>query len=408
MVGWSILVLGVILVAIGAVLYVSLNRTLMATVDAELKSASQSARRELEEAGGPSELQREGYQAGVLYLVVAPDGTVIANPQQVDLHALPTDLLDGQSAAYRTVTTGNDTIRLYAQPIVGAGGAPVTLVVGESLATEQAAAQQLMLTLLLCGAVGLALSFAGAWFLAARALVPIRDAFQRQQEFVADASHELRTPLTILHSAADVLASEPGQSNPGLVLEIRDEIQRMERLTRELLTLARADQGELQLSLGRVELGALADDLAHRVALLAESGRIQLVAHRPDRPVVVEGDPDRLQQVGLILLENALNHTPPGGSVSITVYEHHGAGAITVEDTGDGIPEDHRSRVFDRFHRVDPARTRGTAGTGLGLAIADALVSAHQGSISIGSGREGGTLVTVRLPLLASASLTLA
>ena len=341
MVGWSILVLGLVLLAIGGVLYLSLSRTLMLTLDAQLEAAGQSARMELLESGGIGDLQRDGYQAGVLYVVLASDGSVVANPQQVDVQALPAGLVTTQLPAFETTSIGGDAIRLYGQQVVKPSGDWVTLVVGQSLAPEYAAAQQLLLTLFVCGAVGLLFSFAGAWFLAARALVPIKRAFQRQQEFVADASHELRTPLTIIHSAADLLANEPGQPNPGLVVELREEIGRMERLTRDLLTLARSDRGELTLALGRIELGALARDLAQRVSVLADARGIQLVLHSPDSPVIIEGDPDRLQQVGLAVLDNALNHTPPGGTITIAVDQRQGAGVLAVEDTGEGIPEEH-------------------------------------------------------------------
>ena len=292
MVGWSILVLGLVLLATGVVLYLSLSQTLMLTLDRQLEAAGQSAKMELLESGGLGDLQRDGYQAGVLYVVVASDGSVIANPQQVDLQALPAGLLTTQSPAFATSGIGGDAIRLYGQHVVEPSGDWVTLVVGQSLAPEYAAAQQLLWTLGVCGAVGVLFSLAGAWFLAGRALVPIKRAFQRQQEFVADASHELRTPLTIIHSAADLLANEPGNPNLGLVFEIREEIGRMERLTRDLLMLARSDRGELTLALGRIELGALARDLAQRVSVLADARGIHLEVHAPDAPVIIDGDPD--------------------------------------------------------------------------------------------------------------------
>jgi signal transduction histidine kinase len=400
MVGWSILVLTVLLLAIGGVLFVSLSHTLMSTVDSQLRSASESARLELAESGGFSELQREGYQAGLLYLVLAVDGSVQYNPQQLDVQALPTGLLSGRPSAFDTLNSAGGAVRLFAQQLVQPDGQSVTLVVGQTLAPEQAAERELLLTLLLCGAAGLVLSFVGAWFLAERALVPIQRAFRRQQEFVADASHELRTPLTILHSAADLLATQPEQPDPHLVLEIREEIGRMERLTRDLLTLARSDRGELRLSVGRLELGALAHDLARRVAHLADARAITVAVTAPASPVIVEADPDRLQEVGLILLDNALRHTPPDGTIRISVAEHDGAGELAVEDTGEGIPEAHLTRVFDRFHRVDPARGRRSGGAGLGLAIARSVVAAHGGTIAIERRAEGGTRVVIELPLL--------
>jgi two-component system, OmpR family, sensor histidine kinase CiaH len=402
MVGWSILVLGLILAVTGVVLYVSLERALMSSVDVELKSASESARNELVEAGGTGDLQREGYQAGMLYLVIASDGSVASNPQQIDMGTLPPNLLETRSDAFQSADIGAQTTRFYAQRVDEPGRDSVVLVVGRSLEPEQAAAQQLLLTLIVCAVIGLVLSFAGAWFLAARALVPVEQAFQRQQEFVADASHELRTPLTILHSAADMLANDPAQPNPPLVLELREEIMRMERLTRDLLTLARSDRGELQLSLGRVDLGLFARDLATRVGILASARGIRLETCVADTPVVIEADPDRLQQVGLIVLDNALNHTPPGGTITIRAEQRDGEAILEIADTGEGIPEEHLARVFDRFHRVDASRARRTGGAGLGLAIARTLVNAHGGDIAIAVRHPGGTRVTIRLPGLTS------
>src|SRR5207248_2241230 len=142
----------------------------------------------------------------------------------------------------------------------------------ESLAPEQSALHSLLLVLLAGGGLGLLLSFAGAWFLSGRALVPIQQAFARQQEFVADASHELRTPLTVLRSTTDVLdrhRAEPLSDNGELFDDMRGEIARMERLAADLLTLARSDSGELELMTAPLDLGVLAGDVVRRVTPLA-------------------------------------------------------------------------------------------------------------------------------------------
>jgi signal transduction histidine kinase len=184
-----------------------------------------------------------------------------------------------------------------------------------------------------------------------------------------------------------------------LLIEIREGIVRMERLTRDLLTLARSDRGELQLSVGRLDLGALALDLERRVSVLAHARGITLEVQVHGAPAVIEGDPDRLHQVGLILLDNALNHTSAGGHIHVVVRPQDRDGVLEVEDTGEGIPAEHLPRVFDRFHRVDRSRSRSTGGAGLGLAIAYSLVTAHGGRISIGNRPGGGTRVTIRIPL---------
>jgi signal transduction histidine kinase len=402
MVGWSMLVTTVILLATGSLLYASLSRSLMQSVDTSLVAASGSAEAEINEHAETTELEQQGYRAGLFYLILRPGGEVVDNPQAVNLQALPADLAATTSPTYFTVDTDGGPVRMYARRISAADKGPLLLAVGQSLVSEQSAGAQLLFILLAGAAVGLVLSFAGAWFLASRALVPIEHAFHRQQEFVADASHELRTPLTILHSAADLLddrGDQPASANRVLVGEIRQEIGRMERLTRDLLTLARSDRGELQLSVGRVDLGALARDLAGRVSLLARDRGVALDVQVLGQSPVVEGDPDRLQQVGLIIIDNALNHTPRGGVVQLTIERHDGAGMLRVDDSGEGIAPEHLSRIFDRFHRADPSRARSTGGAGLGLAIARTLVEAHGGCIEVGARPGGGTRVTIHIPL---------
>jgi signal transduction histidine kinase len=374
----------------------------MQRVDSSLQAASSNAEAEMNEHGETAELEQQGYRAGLFFLILGPDGAELSNPQAVNLQGLPSDVSATSSATYFTADVDGGPVRIYARPVNAVGQGPAVLVVGQSLGAEEAARAQLLLILLLGAAVGLVLSFAGAWFLAGRALVPIEHAFQRQQEFVADASHELRTPLTILHSAADLLeerSDEPASANRALVEEIRQEIVRMERLTRDLLTLARSDRGELQLSLGRVDLGALARDLARRVSLLAGDRGVTLDVQVVSESPVVEGDPDRLQQVGLIVLDNALNHTPRGGCVQLVVEQQDDVGVLRVDDSGEGIPPEHLSRIFDRFHRVDPSRARSTGGAGLGLAIARTLVVAHGGCIAVSGRPGGGTRVAIHIPL---------
>jgi signal transduction histidine kinase len=228
------------------------------------------------------------------------------------------------------------------------------------------------------------------------------EAFRRQQEFVADASHELRTPLTVLRSATDLLyqhRAEPLAANGELFDDVRHEIVRLERQAGDLLTLARADLGELGLALGLVDVAALAGDVVRRTAPLAQSRAVTLTYQAAPDPVVVEADPDRLQQVLLILVDNALKHTPSGGTVVVDVRPQGADACLEVTDSGPGIDAAHLPRVFDRFYRVDRARSRADGGTGLGLAIAKSLVDAHGGQLMLGNATGGGTRATIRLRL---------
>ncbi len=400
--GWNFLVLGLILLAVGIAVYIGLSRNLVAEVDRSLVSRSVATSRSLHDLDEHDLAQTsEGYSGGVFYLVASSDGTVIANPQSVSINDLPDNLLKSPLRSFRTIEVGDDKERVHITPLAMFEGRIDYLIVGQSLAPEERALHRMLLGLLVGGAIGIALSLIGAFFLASRALVPIEATFQRQQQFIADASHELRTPLTILHSATDLLdqhRQEPLQQNGELFDDVRDEILRLERLAGDLLTLARSDLGELGLAVAPVDLLDAAKEAVQRVQPIAGEKRITVLVE-PGSPLFAEVDPDRLQQVLLILLDNSIKHTPPGGKVSIVAGRQGSDALLDVIDTGEGIPADKMDQVFDRFVRADIARSRSMGGAGLGLAIAKSLVEAHGGNLSIVSKVGEGTRVTIRLPL---------
>jgi signal transduction histidine kinase len=408
LVAWNLLVLGCLLLLVGGAAYGILSRNLMGRVDQTLSQQADEIAGELQRQDfrAPGlRLEREGYRGGAFALVVGGDGRVLANPQGVDLP--PATFRSGAPAALgdATVSIAGEPARVASRPVRDRNGAVAELVVGQSLAAEQDTLHDLLLVFLGGGILGIALSLVGAWFLAGRALVPIRRAFGRQQEFVADASHELRTPLTVLRAAVDLLdqhRGEPLEANAELLDDLRDEIGRLERLTGDLLTLARSDAGELGLEVGEVELGAFVSDVARRIAPLARARRVE-VQVRTDDAALVEADPDRLQQVLLILLDNALKYSRPGGQVRVVVRHQGDSALIEVGDDGEGIPPEHVPRIFERFYRVDRARSRREGGAGLGLAIARTLVDAHGGHIGLVSTLGAGTTVTIRLPRAAPA-----
>ena len=403
LVAWSIGVLALILGLAGTAVYVVLAHSLVADVDRELATrGALVTERLLERPNGDYQFRREGYIGGLFYLLVDGDGTVIANPQRVNLD--PSDVVryPDSGPLYLTLDLDDGPARLYLAALPPRPAGPVALAVGKSLVPEYDTLRQALLALLAAGGVGIAFSVLGGWFLAGRALVPIEEAFRRQQEFVADASHELRTPLTVLRSATDLLyqhRAEPLAANGELFDDVRQEIARLERQAGDLLTLARADLGELGLALGLVDVASLAGDVVRRAAPLAQSRGITLSCQPDAGPVVVEADPDRLQQVLLILLDNALKHTPSGGNVVVAARQQGADACLEVIDSGPGIDAAHLPRVFDRFYRVDRARARADGGTGLGLAIAKSLVDAHGGQLTLGNAPSGGTRATVRLRL---------
>jgi signal transduction histidine kinase len=157
--------------------------------------------------------------------------------------------------------------------------------------------------------------------------------------------------------------------------------------------------GELNLAVGALDLAGLAAEGTRRVLPLARERGVELVWRGEEKPLTVEADPDRLQQVLLILLDNALKHTPPGGKVTVAARRGGQEAHLEVADTGEGIPARDLPRVFDRFYRADRARSRDSGGAGLGLALARSLVEAHRGHLSLRSQVGVGTTVTIRLPL---------
>jgi signal transduction histidine kinase len=417
LVGWNMLILGAILALLGTSVYVALSRSLLDEVDRNLLSRSEQAIPVLfpprradvgpGSLGGPGGPRRgpEGYSGGVFYLALLPDGSVLANPQQVTTNDLPWP--DTREATYATIQLGDgDQARVVLRRMSDGG----MLVTGQDLEPEQTALHSLVLVLVGGGGLGLLLSLAAAWFLSGRALIPIQQAFQRQQEFVADASHELRTPLTVLRTSTDLLnvhRDKPLTQSGELFDDVRAEIARMERLTQDLLTLARSDSGGLELMTAPLELSDMAAEVVRRTTPLAQSQGVLLTLRAASQPSTVEADPDRLQQVLLILIDNAIKHTPRGGKVEVRVRRHGQSAEVEVADTGSGIAPEHLPRIFDRFYRADKARARKLGGTGLGLAIAKMLVDAHDGQLHLESTLGAGTQATVTLPLVANRGATL-
>jgi two-component system OmpR family sensor kinase len=222
---------------------------------------------------------------------------------------------------------------------------------------------------------------------------------QRLRHFVSDASHELRTPLTSIGGYAELLRRNPTMTEHDVLLatrRIEEESRRMGVLVDDLLLLARLDQGR-PLERSPVDLGALVTD-ACADARAADPARA--ITARIEEPVQVTGDEMRLRQVLSNLMRNALVHTPPGTPVEVVLARDGDRAVIRVVDHGPGIARDHAHRIFERFHRSDPGRSRDQGGSGLGLSIADAVITAHGGGIRVEDTPGGGATFLIELPLV--------
>jgi two-component system OmpR family sensor kinase len=224
---------------------------------------------------------------------------------------------------------------------------------------------------------------------------------QKLRHFVSDASHELRTPLTSMRGYAELLQRNPDMTRDDVLLAVRrieDETRRMGLLVDDLLLLARLDQGR-PLDRAPVDLTAMVND-AVSDARAADPGR-SVVAQIAE-PIEVPGDDLRLRQAVANLVRNSLVHTPSGTPVEVALHAENGYADIDVIDHGPGVPAEQRERIFERFHRADPARSRDQGGSGLGLSIATAVVTAHGGRISVTDTPGGGATFRIALPVSAT------
>lgn len=238
------------------------------------------------------------------------------------------------------------------------------------------------------------------------AFARLEQSFRRLSQFTADASHELRTPLAVIQTQAELALLQPRSAD-----EYRSALEtclksadRMRSLTDNLLLLARSDSGRLPFPTENADLRRIVEEAAAAMQDRFSSAGVELDCETPEHPLPIAAAPSFLRQIPLNLLDNALQHTPAGGRVSIQLLSSGGNAQLIVQDTGCGIASEHLPRVFDRFYRVDTARSRRTGGSGLGLAICQSLAEAHGGQIECKSEPGRGTTMTVSLPLADSTS----
>jgi len=237
----------------------------------------------------------------------------------------------------------------------------------------------------------------------------LESSFERMRHFTADASHELRTPLTAIRSVGEV--GLRGRRDEAAYREIigsmLEEADRLALLVDRLLMLSRADTGQAKLSTDVVDIGALAEEVAEQLGVLAEE-KAQSIQVRFDPVPEWVGDRVVLRQALLNLVDNAIKYTPAGGSIEVRVAHTDSGTTIDVSDTGPGIPEELQSRIFDRFYRVDRARSRENGGTGLGLAIAKWAVEVNGGQLTLESANGAGSRFRITLPQTATAPVAIA
>ena len=407
-------VLAVILLAAGVAIFLTTRSVLFARVDDDLK---ERAVRDLSEFarrgphGGPEDdfVPETKTTGGYFYALVDQDGQTLLSSSNVDPQGLaPTNALgkalDDGAAFVSTESSEGEALRVYVLAAQTEDGQDILAEIGRSTEPEHSALGQLRLVLLaVFGGSVIPAGFAG-FFLSGRALRPIKTAMDSQRAFIADASHELRTPVAVVRTNAELLKSHirPQENKPdrdAVALEdILSESDRLGRMVDQMLTLAEADAGERGLSLSDVALNEVAEEATRSITALAQARGVTVDAQL-DGIVELPGDRSRLRELLMILLDNAVKYTGAGGRVRLAVGQAHKKATIVVSDSGQGIPAEAVPHLFDRFYRVDKARSRESGGTGLGLAIARHIVDTHGGTINIESTEGEGTKVTVELPV---------
>ena len=412
---WSAGITLAVLVVLGVVLYAAVARSLEASGVAQLTARADQLTGE--RPGPDDELPSGGFifggrGSGTFALVATETGASIGppGPGQPDVPpGLP--LMDGIEAVVasdgerdiREATIMIDVpVRVLTEDVDFRNQTLYLQVVGDRT-TEVRTLGVLVIVLVVGGlAAVLVASAVGAGF-ASRALVPIRrslvgqrEALRRQREFAADASHELRTPLTVIRASVEDLerhADQPVATVGNALTDIRYEVDHMAAMVDDLLLLARSDSGAVALERVPLDLGDVASDGASAIARVAAERNVTVTVD--PQPAELIGDPARLRQVVMILADNAVHHSPPGGVVAVTVRRAGGRTTLTVDDQGPGIPPEDRERVFDRFYRAAGAQG---GGTGLGLAIAAWIVEGHGGQITAEEAPGGGARIAVVIP----------
>ena len=411
-----VLTLGLVallVVGIGAATALVTLRALDDDVDRALAASVEAAAATLHD-GLPSDGNSEDREEGILaasdtfLLVLDANGAVLSNPSRVNLPGLPSasavEAAQGGARDLRTVDAGGTEVRLLTTRVSSEdeGERVVGFVQGGFVLTlHDEQSRSIVSAILLAGVVGLIGAAIVTLIVTGRALVPIRRSFDAQRRFVADASHELRTPAALIRANAEVMEREGLATEGGrpLVADIIGEADRLGRLVSDLLQLAATDATGTAIGARPIDLAALATDTVRQAQALASSRGTHLAMH-PSRSdmAVVGGDRDQLIQLLLILLDNAFDHSPEGGTVTVGVGRAGETVELTVADAGPGIPPSDRQRVFEPFTRLPGVQRDRAGGTGLGLAIARRIVTAHGGTIRVDDAPAGGAAFVVTLP----------
>lgn len=351
--------------------------------------------------------------ADTFFLILDKHGNVSGNPQNVGLAGLPNAEAAALAAEgrpdWRTVTADGVPMRLLSEPIVASDGSTDgVLQSGFVLAAHDEQQALIVRTIVIASLIGLFGAAVVTMFVTRRAMSPIRAAFDAERRFVASASHELKTPVSIVRASAEILQREDLVSPEGryLVDDVIAESDRLGRLVGDLLALASAEAGQISITPTVLDARPLVVDAVERVQAVARQRGVSVIVGQPSSAAQANGDEllvladdERLLQLLMILIDNAIDHSPPGGEVEVVARavdegDRGGRVLIDVLDHGPGVPLTDRERIFEPFARV--AGRRPAEGTsGLGLAIGRLLATRQDATVDVRDAPGGGACFSV-------------
>jgi heavy metal sensor kinase len=442
---WYVLVIALLLAVFGAVAYFMLSKNLYRNLDEALRARVAELQNSITVKDHQISLEQKFND---LILIYDADGALLQklgpNVRFSNIEGMVQQALFGQSSFLTAPTTEGQDVRLYAVPFNLDSRTRIAIIVGR-LTREIQDMLSIFRVVIIYSALAVALlAGLGGMFLANRTLKPfdhitdiaqgigegdlsrridiqsedemgrlattlngmiarLEEAFKKQRQFAADASHELRTPLAIIQAESSLaLDKKRTQAEYRRSLElVSQEVAYMSEILGKLLLLARSDAGSEPFNFEEVNVRDLFTELSSDVEAIAQEKGVAFNLG-PMENLTVKGDRFKLRQLFLNILDNAIRYTPSGGSVTSSLVRKNGSAFVSISDTGMGIPTEYLPFIFDRFYRVDKARSRTDGGMGLGLAIASSIAKLHGGQIEVESQVGKGSTFHITLPLLDS------